>query len=207
MTLLQTELHTAMERRDAAKAKLDSLATIAIEAADRAKCAADDVETARTALRDAAGENAVGLGSDNAVSVARKRVRTAVEASEIASAEAEGVAERLAPLEREVEQHEAHISRVAVRLCVSLSAEIERDAISLAGQLGRLLARRNQLSRFAFRHADGHDPLGATGAAFLRDVHRRLGFDVAGEATQPIEVEPVTLESLAGTELEAQAAE
>ena len=206
-SLLQTELRSAMEQRDAARAKLDSFATIALEAAERAKSAALDVETARSALREAAGAHAAGEGPEAAVSAARKRVRAAVETSELASAEAEGVAERLAPLESEVAKREAHISRVAARMCVGLAAEIERDALSLAGQLGRLLARRDQLAAFNYRHANGHDPLGATGAAFLRDVHRKLGFDVAGEATKPIEIDPVTLESLAGSEPEAAAAE
>jgi chromosome segregation ATPase len=208
-TLLQRELRDAMSRRDAARARLDSLATIVTETTARMQAAAEDVEVARQTLREAAGDRAVEGGSDAAIMTARKRLRSAVEAFEIASAESEGVAERLAPLEREVEQHERHISRVATRIAVSVAADVEREALDLARSLGRLLATRQQLARFAQRHSPDTDPLGALDqwSAFRRSLLLALGEPIPGEPPHPVEVEPVTLESLSRQEPEAAAAE
>lgn len=198
-TLLQRELRDAMAQRNAVRAKLHALEKVRAETTERAKAAAEDLDAARVALREAAGSSAVGDGSDTAVTVARKRIKTATDAAEIGVAEAEGVAERVAPLERELAQHEAHVSRVATRISISLASNLEHDALALAEQLGRLLQQRKRIGSFCFQHAGGHDPLqsGNEWSEFRRNVLRRLGFDVAGEATLPIDVDPVTLESLA----------
>jgi hypothetical protein len=211
-TLLQRELRDAMKRRDDAKTKLRSLEKIRDEAAARAKTVVGELEAARIALKEAAGSSAVGEGSAVDVTAARKRIKTAGENAEVAVAEAEGVGERIAPLEKEIEQHERHVSRAASRICTSLAGEIDHRALEIAADLGRLIELRAALAKYAFLHSNGHDPIGGTAPAFLRNVHRRLGFEVAGELRTIPRIDHIDLEALAtmpmvGDEPEAQAAE
>src|SRR5882672_2799307 len=179
--LQRRELRDAMARRAAAREKLAQVVAIHMRATESVNAAAGALTEARAANRTAAGARALGGSSDNTLLDARRSFRAASDAHEIVLEEREGIFELIAPLESDLKNHEEHVHRAAVRICVSEAADIEHHALDLAQQLGDLLGRRRALAVFCMR--DGADPLGALdpSSGFRREMLRRLGEPVVGE--------------------------
>ncbi len=195
--MLQKELRSAIEQRDGAIAKLHTVLAAVQDSAARAQVAEAECLAAEAALEDVGGNLIVDGGSDAPVIAAQERFDAAERAYKAAAAMARGATKRLPALNTEVERAAERVAHVATRIAVIVAHDVEKESLALAAKLGRLLAHRQQLARFAQRHSDT-DPLGANNewSPFRRNLLAALGEQVPGSPLQPVEVAPVTVESL-----------